>query len=383
MSTFGSLLADIRDINGVPKGFLPLHAPLFVGKEREYILETIDSTFVSSVGAYVTRFENMLQDITGMAHAVACVNGTAAIQVALHLAGVTPGDLVITQALSFVATANGICHAGGEPVFLDVDRNTLGLSVKSLQHFLEQSCDKRSGRSFYKADGRRIAACVPMHTFGLPCHIDAICAICEEWGIPVVEDAAEALGSRYNGKHCGSFGSLGTLSFNGNKIVTTGGGGAIVTNDSVLATKGKHLTTTAKRPHSWEFYHDAVAWNYRMPNLNAALGCAQLELLEFFIKKKRDLAFQYRSLFDSTPWSFIVEPDNCESNYWLCAVLFDSREERDRFLAESNETGVMTRPVWEPLHTLPIYQHCVRGSLKNTAFIADRLVNLPSGVRCE
>jgi aminotransferase in exopolysaccharide biosynthesis len=379
--TFDDLITAIRVANDCPEGFLPLHAPVFTGKAREYVLDTIESTFVSSVGEYVSRFEEQLRALTGAAHAVACVNGTAALQVALCLAGVKSGDLVLTQALSFVATANAITHAGGEPLFLDVDTDTLGLSPDRLRSFLEKECENVGGTCLHKASGRRIAACVPMHTFGLPCRIGAICEACAQWGIPVVEDAAEALGSFHNGRHCGTFGLLGTLSFNGNKIVTTGGGGAILTNDPELGQRAKHVTTTAKRPHRWEFYHDEVAWNYRMPNVNAALGCAQLERLDDFVTHKRELAKRYATLFANTPWRFVMEPAGSKSNYWLCSVLFTSRAERNAFLQATNDVGVMTRPAWEPLHILPMYRNCLHDGLAVTLDIADRLVSLPSGVR--
>ncbi len=380
MSKFDALLRSIRDINHIQEEFLPLHAPIFNDRERELVLDTINSTFVSSVGTYVDRFEDMLCEITGARHAIACVNGTAALQVALVLAGVQSNDLVLTQSLSFIATANAICHAGAEPVFLDVDQETLGLSPDSLQAFLNEHCEKTANGCRHKATGRRIAACVPMHTFGFPCRITEIGEICDQWMIPVVEDAAEALGSTYRERHCGTFGLLGTLSFNGNKICTTGGGGAILTNDAALGIRAKRLTTTAKRPHSWEFYHDEVAWNFRMPNLNAALGCAQLEKLDHFITYKRKLAQAYKEMFAQTPWRFVSEPEHSRSIYWLCAVLFGNRVERDAFLTTSNEAGIMTRPVWEPLHTLPMYKKCLHDDLTRTKDIANRLVNIPSGV---
>lgn len=379
MRTYTSCLESIRRLCNSDSPLL-LHAPIFNGKEREYVMDAIDSTFVSSVGAYVTRFEDMLREITGARHAVACVNGTAALQVALHVAGVKHNDLVITQGLSFVATANAICHCGAEPVFLDVDEDTLGLSAQAVESFLTEQCERDTEGCRHKASKRRISACVPMHTFGHPCHMDALTAVCAEWGIPVVEDAAEALGSSYKGRHCGTFGRLGTLSFNGNKIITTGGGGAIITDDSDLGVLAKRLTTTAKIPHPWEFRHDAIAWNFRMPNLNAALGCAQLERLDHFLEEKRARAVGYAQLFANTPWRFVPAPADAQSNYWLCAVLAPNRMERDAFLAESNAAGIMTRPVWEPLHTLPIYSHCLSDSMKQTRNIADRLVNLPSGV---
>lgn len=380
MNDFSALLADIRRINNAPDGFLPLHAPVFAGNERHYVLDTIDSTFVSSVGEYVNRFEDMLREYSGAAGVVACVNGTAALQVALHVAGVGRDDLVITQALSFVATANAITHCGAQPLFLDVDAATLGLSPEAVAEFLRAECEREAGGCRHKATGKRIAACVPMHSFGLPCRIEALAALCAEWNIPLVEDAAEALGSFVRGKACGTFGQLGILSFNGNKIVTTGGGGAILCGSKELAARVKHLTTTAKQPHQWAFFHDAVAWNFRLPNLNAALGCAQLERLEEFVEIKRRRAEAYRQLFADSTWTFVGEEDGCRSNYWLCSVLAENREERDAFLTAANQAGVMTRPVWEPLHTLPIYAQCPRDSLETTMCIADRLINLPSGV---
>lgn len=381
MATFETLLNGIREINHTPEGFLPLHAPVFSRHERDYVLDSIDSTFVSSVGPYVGRFEKMLCDITGARHAIACSSGTSALQVALFLAGVRQGDLVLTQSLTFVAGANAIRHAGAEPVFLDVRTEDLGLSPSAMEDFLERECTIDSdGTCRHTTTARRVAACVPMHTFGLPCQIDAICEICRRWNVPVIEDAAEALGSLRNGRCCGTFGMMGTLSFNGNKICTTGGGGAILTDDTAMAIHARQLTTTAKRPHPWQFHHDEIAWNYRMPNLNAALGCAQLEQLDHFIARKRALAHSYRRLLDDTPWQFVTEPDACRSIYWLCAILFRDRDERDAFLEISNGSGIMTRPVWEPMHTLPMYRQCRHDALQATEYLADRLVNIPSGV---
>ncbi len=381
MNTFAPILSQIREINQCPQGFLPLHAPIFNGHEKDYVLDTIDSTFVSSVGEYVNRFEAMLAQCTGTRKAVACANGTAALQVALHLVGVGHGDLVITQSLSFVATANAIAHTGALPVFVDVEAESLGLCPEALQAFLEQECAPGENGPVHKTSGKRIAACVPMHTFGLPCQIRALAALCETWNIALVEDAAEALGSLYEGQHCGSFGRIGSLSFNGNKIITTGGGGALISNDEELANRAKHLTTTAKLAHRWEFRHDECAWNYRMPNLNAALGCAQLERLDSFVDYKRKLAEGYKALFAQTPWHFVQEAPNTRSNYWLCAVRFADRTERNAFLEASNDSGIMTRPTWEPLHSLPMYAACPRGPLPVTHSVADTLVNLPSGVR--
>jgi perosamine synthetase len=287
----------IREVYGVASGPIPLHAPVFEGRERDYVLETIESTFVSSVGAFVDRFESMLQEQTGARHAIAMVNGTTALQLALLVAGVKPGEFVITQSLSFAATSNAIAHASGMPIFIDVEESTLGMSPDALREFLAASCERVSGGCRFKATGDRVAACVPMHTFGMPCRIEEIADICTEWGIALVEDAAEAQGSWHRGRHCGTTGLVGTLSFNGNKTITTGGGGAILTNDAEIARHAKHLSTTAKRPHRWQFYHDEIGYNFRMPNINAALGCAQLERLSTFLAFKRDLASRYRDRF--------------------------------------------------------------------------------------
>lgn len=376
--SFDQLLAEIRRINNVADGFLPLHAPIFCGAERKYVLDAIDSTFVSSVGAYVDRFERMLEELTGATRAVACVNGTAALEMCLIVAGVEPGDLVLTQPLSFVATANAIAHCGAEPVFLDIDSDTLGLSPQAVADFLQSECEKASGACRHKKSGKRVACCVPMHTFGHPCRVDALAELCAAWNIPLVEDAAESVGSTLHGKHCGTFGMLGALSFNGNKTITTGGGGAILTNDKALGDKAKHFTTTAKVPHKWLYRHDHLGWNFRMPNLNAALGCAQLEMLPEFLATKRKKAAAYKSLFAGTAWQFADEPANTVSNFWLCAVLTQNREERDAFLEASNSSQVMTRPAWELLHTLPMFQQCVCGDLSTSLDIAARLVNLPS-----
>ncbi len=378
---FSALLQGIRDICAVNKeDFLPLHAPVFKGREREYILDTIESTFVSSVGKFVDNFEEKLCKITGAKYAVACANGTGALQVALRLAGVCDQDLVITQSLSFVATANAIHLCGGEPVFLDVDRNTMGLSHKAVQNFLETQCSMKNGFCYHNRTQKKVAACVPMHTFGHPCEIVKICDLCVEWNIPVVEDSAEALGSYHDNRHCGTFGKLGVLSFNGNKIITTGGGGAILTHDDTLGPLAKHITTTAKLPHKWKFYHDMVAWNLRLPNLNAALGCAQLEQLSHFLEVKRQRAKEYGRLFASTKFEFVAEPKQTQSNYWLCAILAENQAQRDSFLEASNAQGVMTRPAWELLHTLPMYAHCLSDELSVSKDIAVRLINIPSGM---
>ncbi len=378
---FSAILQGIRKICGTPAPeFIPLHAPVFQGKEKEYVLDTIDSTFVSSVGEYVTRFEQMLCEITGAKYAIACANGTSALQVALHLAGVRPQEVVITQSLSFVATANAIHHCGAEPVFLDVDTDTLGLCPKAVRRFLEEHCEIKNNTCYHKATQKRIAACVPMHSFGHPCKIEEICEICAKWHIPVVEDAAEALGSYSASRHCGTFGKFGILSFNGNKIVTTGGGGAILTNDDELGPLAKHITTTAKIPHAWKFYHDMPAWNFRMPNLNAALGCAQLEQLPHFLKIKRQRAEAYAQLFQDSNFKFVAEPNQTQSNYWLCAILAKDIQQRDAFLEASNAQDIMTRPAWELLHTLPMYNYCLQDELVVSKHFFERLINIPSGV---
>lgn len=360
--------------------FIPLHEPRFRGNERKYVLDTIDSTFVSSVGAYVDQFERMMETITQTRKATAVVNGTSALQVALQLAGVQQGDEVITQALTFVATANAIVYNGAFPVFLDVDIDTMGLSPKAIADFLELHGDLREDGCYNKLSGRRIAACVPMHTFGFPVHLDELMTVCEEWQIPVVEDAAESLGSSYHDKHTGSFGKLGIFSFNGNKTITCGGGGAIVTNDEELGLKAKHLTTTAKRPHPYEFYHDEVGYNFRMPNLNAALACAQLEQLEQFVDRKRTLASDYASFFSGIGIKFRRELPGTKANYWLMCVELEDKSMREEFLSFTNANKVMTRPIWQLMFRLPMYQHCFRDDQKNALFLEERIVNVPSSV---
>ncbi len=363
------------------KAFVSLHEPVFIGNERKYVLDAIESTFVSSVGAYVNRFEEMMQEITGAKYAIAIVNGTNALHLALVLAGVERNDEVITQALTFIATANAISYIGGNPVFVDVDRETLGMSPYSLRSFLEKNAEKRGDETFNKITGKKIKACVPMHTFGLPCRIDEIAQICLEWNIFLVEDAAESLGSFYKEKHTGVFGKIGIFSFNGNKTVTCGGGGALVTNDEDIAKKAKHLSTQAKVPHKWEFVHDDIGYNYRMPNLNAALACAQLEQLKLFVDNKRTLANEYKGLFDSLGISFITETSDGKSNYWLNAVILEDLDERNKFLEYTNARGVMTRPIWELMSRLKMFTDCQTDGLENSIWFADRVVNIPSGFR--
>ena len=378
---FEEITQFVRQQFDEPDAFIPLHIPRFEGKEREYVMDAIDSTFVSSVGAYVDKFEEMMCDITGAKHAVATVNGTSALHTALILAGVEMEDEVITQPLTFVATANAIAYTGAKPVFVDVDRDTLGLSPMKLGRFLSETLDNIDGEWINRFTGRRIAACVPMHTFGLPARVDEIREICDQYDITLVEDSAESLGSTWKGRHTGRFGTLGVFSFNGNKTVTAGGGGAIITDDDDLAKRAKHITTTAKKPHKWEYVHDEIGYNYRMPNLNAALACAQLEQLATYIENKRKLADSYREFFSSKNIEFINEIESAKSNYWLNAVCLEDREQRDRFLAYTNENGVMTRPIWCLMNKLEMFSDCQTGDLSNSEWLEDRIVNIPSSVR--
>lgn len=361
--------------------FIPLHEPRFKGNEKKYLIDAIDSTFVSSVGIYVDRFEEMMQTITGSQKAVAVINGTAALQTALRLVGVTMGNEVITQALTFVATANAIVYNGATPIFLDVDLDTMGLSPKSVGFFLDEFGEHRDDGCYNKATGKKIAACVPMHTFGFPVHLDELIEVCKKWDIPVVEDAAESLGSYYKDKHTGSFGILGIFSFNGNKTVTCGGGGAIITNNIFLGNKGKHLTTTAKKNHPYTYFHDELGYNYRMPNLNAALACAQLEQLDSMIGNKRELAGIYNIFFKEQGIKFRTELPHTTANYWLMCIELENKTERDIFLKETNACKVMTRPIWDLMSTLPMFKNCQHDGLNNSKWLADRIVNIPSSVR--
>jgi aminotransferase in exopolysaccharide biosynthesis len=370
------------------KGFIPLHEPKFVGNEKKYVVETIESTFVSSVGEFVNKFEHEIASITGAKYAVAIVNGTSALHLALKCAGVQNNDLVITQSLSFIATTNAINYLGAEPVFIDVDLQTMGLCPIALQNWLlsetELKINKETGRKecIHIESQKKISAVVPMHTFGHPCVIDEIQTICETYQIPLIEDAAESIGSQYKNKHTGTFGLAGVFSFNGNKTITCGGGGAIITNDETFAKMAKHLSTQAKLPHKWEFNHDMVGYNYRMPNINAALACAQLEQLNVFIENKRELALIYNNFFEKTEdIIYKSEPIHSKSNYWLHTIQLMDLEQRNLFLTETNDNGVMTRPTWTPTHLLPMYKNAICGDLKNTIFLADRLVNISSSVR--
>lgn len=381
MSKFDSMLKFIKDEFGT-EGYIILHDPRFIGNERKYLNEAMDSNFVSSVGEFVGRFELAVADYTGAKYAVATVNGTAALHISLLLSGVRRNDDVITQPVSFIATCNAISYTGAKPVFVDVDRDTMGLSPNKLLQFLQEYGQiKDDGYCYNKATGNRFGAVVPMHTFGHPCRIDEIAGICEQFNIPLVEDAAESMGSFYKGKHTGLFGKMGAISFNGNKIITTGGGGMIITDDEEIAKKAKHITTTAKLPHAWEYRHDIVAYNYRLTNLAAALGCGQIELLEDFITRKRKLASEYIEFFAGVnDIEFVKEPLNARSNYWLNAVVLNSREDRDALLEISNANGVMTRPIWVLNNKLDMYKDCMCGDLSNAEWLEDRVVNIPSTV---
>jgi len=421
------------------RDIIPLHEPHFGGNEKKYLADCVDSTFVSSVGKFVDRFEEMIRDFTGAKYAIATVNGTAALHVALKLAGVEQGDLVITQPLTFIATCNAISYCGAKPVFVDIDRDTLGMSPESLEAWLAANTVIEDGGCYYlpridtnersrmntnraQEQGQKsvveqnasnaennqhlsqtsnnplvsirdlslvnirgkqkISACVPMHTFGHPCQIGRIVEICERYHIPVVEDSAESIGSYYKGQHTGTFGKLGILSFNGNKTITTGGGGMIITNDDELGPLAKYITTTAKKPHPWNFEHDMVGFNYRMPNVNAALGCAQMEKLKDIIENKRETAHAYRDYFSQVAEiEYIPEPSDTISNYWLNVILLKDLEEREAFLKQSNESKAMTRPAWILMNELEMFRESIKGELSVSNEIADRLVNIPSSVR--
>lgn len=412
------------------RDFIPLHEPHFGGNEKQYLADCIDTTFVSSVGKYVDRFEEMIRDFTGAKYAIATVNGTAALHVALKLAGVAQDDLVITQPLTFIATCNAISYCGAEPVFVDIDRDTLGMSPDSLEAWLAANTVIEDGVCFHKGvhelheleeqkkgtqldslqqqgstpaskqshvpssdrqfveiseiSGRKkISACVPMHTFGHPCRIDRIVEICNRYHIPVVEDSAESIGSYYKGQQTGTFGKLGVLSFNGNKTITTGGGGMIITNDDELGPLAKYITTTAKKPHPWKFEHDMIGYNYRLPNVNAALGCAQMERLKDILANKRETASRYAEFFAQiAEIDFVSEPKDSTSNYWLNVILLKNLEEREAFLKQSNENKTMTRPAWILMNELDMFKDAISSDLYMAEEIASRLVNIPSSVRC-
>lgn len=362
--------------------FVPLSVPKFIGNEKKYLNECINTTFVSSVGKFVDRFEEDMAKYTGAKKAVVCVSGTNALHMALMLVGVERNDEVLTQALTFIATCNAISYIGAYPVFLDVDKTTMGLSPDAVKAWLVKNGEIRNGQCYNKNTGRRVKACVPMHTFGHPVRIEELVEVCNEYHIELVEDAAESIGSKYKGKHTGLFGKVGALSFNGNKTITTGGGGMLLFMDEELGALAKHLTTQAKVPHRWEFKHDHIGYNYRMPNINAALGCAQLEHLDEFIADKRETAKTYTDFFKSIDgMDFFTEPENSFSNYWLNVVVLKDKDAQQAFLQETNDNGVMTRPIWELMNRLPMFENCEHDGLENTLWFADRVVNIPSSVR--
>ena len=374
---FDDVVSFVRGIYG-KEGLIPLHEPLFIGNEKQYLNECIDSTYVSSVGKFVDKFEEKIAEYTCSKFAIATINGTSALHIALLLSDVSTDDEVITQPLTFIATCNAISYCGANPIFIDVDKETMGLSPDSLNCFLSEHAVVKNNQCLNKTTGKIIKVCIPMHTLGHSCRISEIKEICDKYKIILIEDAAESLGSFYNEKHTGTYGLLGVLSFNGNKIITGGGGGCIITDNEALAKKAKHLTTTAKVPHKWKYSHDMIGYNYRMPNLNAALLTSQLENLNNFLSSKRNIAMEYKEFFKDKPYRFIEEPVNSKSNYWLNAIIFKDKEDRDLFLHETNSKGVMTRPVWTLMNKLSMFKDTQCDNLDNARWLADRVVNLPS-----
>ncbi|CAH1192922.1 GDP-perosamine synthase [Paenibacillus plantiphilus] len=375
------IIRTIRSVIAVgPDATVALHEPSFKGNEWKYIKDCIDTGWVSSVGKYVDLFERKLEQFTGAKHAVAVVNGTAALHICLLLAGVKAGDEVLVPSLSFVATANAVTYSGAIPHFADVDHHTLGLDVQKLDHYLKDIAILKHDGCYNRRTNRRIKAVVPMHTFGQPVDIESLIELVHHYKIELIEDAAESLGSYYKGKHTGLFGKMGAISFNGNKIITTGGGGAIITNDSEIAKAAKHLTTTAKIPHKWEYDHDSIGYNYRMPNINAALGCAQMEELPNFIKSKRELAKKYRSAFKNVSGVHLyTEQEWARSNYWLNVLFLGGTVSRDDLLESAANEGLMLRPIWKPLHLLSMYKECPAMELETTLILQRQIINIPSG----
>lgn len=381
MADYKNTIDFIKSVYGNQE-FTPLSVPKFIGNEKKYLEECIDTTFVSSVGKFVDRFEEDMAKYTGAKKAVVCVSGTNALHMSLMLVGVELDDEVLTQALTFIATCNALSYIGAHPVFLDVDRNTMGLSPDAMKEWLMKNAEIRNGQCYNKNSGRRVKACIPMHTFGHPVRIEEMAALCEEYHIELVEDAAESIGSTYKGKHTGTFGKVGAISFNGNKTITTGGGGMMLFQDEELGALAKHITTQAKVPHRWEFRHDHIGYNYRMPNINAALGCAQLENLDRYIESKRQVAAEYEEYFNSiADIEFFVDSPNTFSNYWLNVIIMKDKEAQLEFLQQTNDNGVMTRPIWELMNRLPMFEKCENDGLKNTIWFSDRAVNIPSSVR--
>lgn len=378
---YSDVVNFVHELYGT-EGMVPLHVPTFRGNEKKYLNECIDSTFVSSVGKFVDRFEEMMVEYTGTQKAVVCVNGTNALHMAMLLVGVEREDEVITQALTFIATCNAISYIGAHPLFIDVDKDTMGLSPDAMEAWLKENAEIKGESCYNRRTGRRIKACVPMHTFGHPVHLDKLVEVCNRYHIELIEDAAESLGSFYKGKHTGTFGKIGVISFNGNKTITTGGGGMLLFHDETLGNFAKHLTTQAKVPHRWEFVHDHIGYNYRMPNINAALGCAQLEEIDHILANKRETAEKYKQFFsDNENIHFFTEPEGSKSNYWLNAVLLNDKEEQLKFLEYTNDHAVMTRPIWELMNRLPMFKDCETDGLENTVWFANRVVNIPSSVR--
>jgi aminotransferase in exopolysaccharide biosynthesis len=373
------VVAALRTVVGT--GPVALHEPSFSGNEWLYLKECLDSTFVSSVGKFVDRFELELAAFTGAKYAIALVNGTAALHIALKLAGVKAEDEVLIPALTFVATANAVTYCGGVPHFIDSEPRTFGVNAAKLRDYLAGHTEQRRGQCTNRASGRVIRAIVPMHAFGHPADLDGLLAVAHDFNLMLVEDAAESLGSYFHGRHTGTFGQMGTLSFNGNKTITTGGGGAILTNNPELALRAKHLTTTAKLPHAWEYRHDEIGYNYRLPNLNAALGCAQLEQLPAMLAKKRELFHRYQVAFEPVAGvTLIAEPDHCRSNYWLQTLLLDTEDAvvRDSVLKATNAEGYMTRPAWILMHELVPFKDCPRMDMTCAQSLSQRLINIPS-----
>ena len=375
------LLDGLNKVLGETRSTISLHEPSMTELEEEAVVDCVRSSFVSSVGEYVKKFEEVLAGFTGARHVIAVVNGTAALHAALRLVGVGPADEVIVPSLSFVATANAVSYCGAIAHFVDIDEDRIGIDVGALAAYLKDTLEKTPAGAKNKSTGRRIGAIVPMHAFGHPVDMDGLLELANGYGIPVIEDAAEALGSTYKGRHMGTLGKFGVLSFNGNKIITTGGGGAIVTDDDELAKSARHLTTTAKQPHRWAFYHNELGWNYRMPGINAALGCAQMSRLEAVVKSKRALAQGYSNAFSgSSVVRFISEPQDTKSNYWLNTVRLQGAgmEQRDRVLQAVNDAGYQCRPAWTPLHKLPMYQNCPQAPLHITEMLEKEIISLPS-----
>ena len=375
---FSEVINFTRSIYG--NEYIPLHRPFFNGKEKQYLVDCIESNFVSTVGKEVELFEKDVASFTGSKFAIAVVNGTAALQVSLQLARVQQDEEVITQAVSFIATCNAISYIGARPVFVDIDLDTMGMSPQALEFFLKENSKIRNGHSYNTTTGKRFAACCPMHTFGTPCRIREIVEICNKYGIPVVEDAAESLGSFVEHKHVGVFGELAAVSFNGNKVITTGGGGMILTDDENLAIRAKHLTTTAKVPHPFFFMHDEIGYNFRLPSLNACLGRAQMEKLDEILNIKKNIQLKYFNFFKDTKWNLYKAPENVISNYWLNVLFLDSAEERNAFLKYSNSAGVMTRPLWGLLSNQAMFRDCQTDELINSKWLEERAVNIPSSV---